>query len=199
MWRARDERLGGCQRPRIAARHEAPVDELPLLDAERLGALFQELLPRLIAVALRYTRDPDAARDVVQNAFEKVVRHGDQFRGGSKPSTWIHRIVANEALMWLRAERRRQRRWVTSEAWDQLPRPDPSPTAAECVERASEVRQLARAVAALREDERVVVEQCALEGRTYEDLGQSLGVHAAAVKSRAFRARRQLRRFLGPR
>lgn len=184
MWRTREVPAAG-----------GTGSELPLRDARRLGDLLEGLRPRLAAVALRYTRDADAAQDVVQNAFEKVLRHGDRFRGGAKPSTWIHRIVANEALMWLRAERRRSRRWVATEFWDQLSQPDPAPTPAERAERASEVGQLRRALAGLREDERAVVEG-ALAECSYRDLGRRLGLGPAAVKSRAFRARQQLRKFL---
>ena len=43
-----------------------------------------------------------------QNAFVKALRHREQFQGDAAPSTWIHRIVINEALMWLRSERRRR-------------------------------------------------------------------------------------------
>ena len=41
-------------------------------------------------------------------AFEKVIRYNDRFRGESRFSSWIHRIVVNEALMVLRDQRRRR-------------------------------------------------------------------------------------------
>ncbi len=87
---------------------------LPHCDRGRLGALFRSLEPRLTAVALRITRDESTAQDVVQNAFEKALRHGHRFRGECLVSTWMHRIVANEALMWLRSERRRARRRLSA-------------------------------------------------------------------------------------
>jgi|GEM_PF-4292866 len=62
------------------ARHIASENRLPLRDPERMGALMRSLEPRLSAVALGVTKDPDGAQDVVQNAFEKVLRHGDKFR-----------------------------------------------------------------------------------------------------------------------
>lgn len=185
MWRTRGVRAAGA----------ASATKLPLHDSRRLGALLEELRPRLAAVANRYTRDPDAAQDVVQNAFEKVMRYGDRFRGDSKPSTWIYRIVANEALMWLRAERRRNDRWETTQSWDQLRHPDPGPTPEERAERASDVDHLRRALAALRQDDRAVV-QGALAERSYQEVGQRLGLRPGAAKSRAFRARQQLRKFL---
>ena len=163
---------------------------------ERLGALLQELRPRLTAVALRFTRDAEIAHDVVQSAFEKAIRHRDQFRGHARVSTWVHRIVANEALMWLRSERRRDRRTgCLSEANPEAlvdPGPDP---AAELAEGQARL-QLRKGIARLGEEERDVIEGCVLRGRSYAEYGAERGVDPAAAKSRAFRARRHVQAIL---
>jgi RNA polymerase sigma-70 factor (ECF subfamily) len=91
-----------------SAPHIPAENRLPLRDPERLGALIRSLEPRLAAVALGVTKDPDAAQDVLQNAFEKVLRDGEKFRGQSRVSTWLYRIVTNEALMWRRRQSRRR-------------------------------------------------------------------------------------------
>jgi RNA polymerase sigma factor (sigma-70 family) len=168
---------------------------LPLREPERLGALFSRLEPRLEAVALRLTRDPDAARDIVQNAFEKVLRHGETFRGDARVSTWIHRIVANEALMWLRAQRQRsQIRWRPADG-DPLSG-DAAPTPAEALERREQIRHLRQGLDELSREEHDVVRCCALGGQSYAEYGGRNGIHPAAVKSRAFRARRRLAELL---
>ena len=86
--------------------------QLPHDDPERMGELMRSLEPRLIAVAMRITRAREAARDVVQSAFEKALRKARGFQGQARVSTWLHRIVVNEALMWLRGERRHRHRLV---------------------------------------------------------------------------------------
>jgi RNA polymerase sigma-70 factor (ECF subfamily) len=170
---------------------------LPMRDPERLGALLATLEPRLAAVALRFTRDPDAARDVVQNAFEKVLRHGEKFRGHARVSTWIHRIVANEALMWLRTQRRRKETRPGS-GLDDLPFAVASdaPTPAEAFERREQIDRLRSGLRELSHEERDVVRRCALDGQSYAAYAERAGLHPAAVKSRAFRARRHLAAFL---
>ena len=182
----------GDARPIVAA----PDALLPLRDPERLGALLSRLEPRLAAVALRFTRDPDAARDVVQNAFEKVLRHGEKFRGDARVSTWIHRIVTNEALMWLRAQRQRSEiRWQP--AHDDLPRAvDGAPTPAEALEQREQVNHLWHGLHELSSEEHDVMRCCALGGQSYAEYGGRKGIHPAAVKSRAFRARRRLAELL---
>jgi RNA polymerase sigma-70 factor (ECF subfamily) len=165
-------------------------------DTEQLGTLLAGLGPRLEAVALRITRHPEHARDVVQNAFEKVLRHGARFQGESKVSTWIHRIVTNEALMWLRSQRRRGEVQADGDLLDgpEAPRIDSGP--AEHTQRRENVRELQRGLRSLSEDERDVILRCALAEESYAAYGSRTGVHPAAVKSRAFRARRHLGELL---
>jgi len=169
---------------------------LPHDDPERLGALLADLEPRMTAVACRFTRDPDRARDVVQSAFEKVVRHGWRFQGNARVSTWIHRIVANEALMWLRSERRRSGLQRESIEGDTETIVDPTPAAPDLLDQKRRVSRLRQAIARLCREERDVIEHCTLAGLSYAEYAANAGVHPAAIKSRAFRARRHLARTL---
>jgi RNA polymerase sigma-70 factor (ECF subfamily) len=178
----------GEARPVVAAAEH----RLPLHDREQLGTLLTSLEPRLIGLALRITRHPESARDVVQNAFEKVIRHGARFQGQSRVSTWVHRIVANEALMWLRAQRRRAEVQASSETAEIAGLADASPGPAEWLHQHERVEQLHAGLRGLSHQERDVMLHCALEDESYADYGARAGVHPAAVKSRAFRARRHL-------
>ena len=174
----------------------AATRRLPRDDSAQLGALMRALEPRLRAVALRITRDSEAARDVVQSAFEKAIRHAGQFRGHARVSTWMHRIVANEALMWLRAEHRRQAHEVGVEDWEAVEIPDPAPSAVEHLERRQRRERVRASVSLLHPDERDVLMHCVLENRTYRQFATETGLHPAAVKTRAYRARRRLLRML---
>jgi RNA polymerase sigma-70 factor (ECF subfamily) len=169
---------------------------LPLRDPAAMGDLLARLEPRLRAVALGFTRDPEAARDVVQNAFEKVIRHGHKFLGQSRVSTWIHRIVANEALMWLRHQRRR--RDVGGDDGAEKIEIAVDPTASplerfEGTERSCRLRDGLTELSAVESD---IMRRCAIEGLSYAEYGAANGLHLAAVKSRAFRARRRLAALL---
>lgn len=183
---------GSFRSTRPLAIAEAPVG----LDPESLVALE----PRMRAVALRMTRDPDTAGDVVQSASEKIWRNRSQFRGDAKLSTWVHRIVVNEALMLLRARKRRDLRVPLTQpaangaAAEEIL--DETPSAPSRMERHEEIHRVRSGLARLRPDERDVLIHCALEGWSYERYGRHRGLGTAAVKSRAFRARRQLARML---
>ena len=165
---------------------------LPLDDPERMGELLLDLEPRLCAVALRTTRHPESARDVVQNAFEKVLLHGERFRGPSLVSTWLHRIVTNEALMWLRTQRRRGEGQANTDPAELAAVPDPAPGPAERLQRRERESCVHNGLQALSPDERDVLLRCALPEESYAAYGARTGIHPAAAKSRAFRARHRL-------
>lgn len=178
----------------VGGARRAPL--LPVGDRAAMGDLFARHAAQLRGVALRYTRNPDVASDVLQSAFEKVLRNGHQFRGGSKISTWLYRVVANESLMWLRAERRRGARFADGEPADLDRAADPKPGVAERLEDREELERLREAIRLLGPEERAVIEGCALAERSYAEWGSEQGLHPAAVKSRAFRARQHLRELL---
>jgi RNA polymerase sigma-70 factor (ECF subfamily) len=170
----------------------AAEKRLPLHDPARMNALIRKLEPRLAAVALGVTRDPDAARDVVQNAFVKVLRHGDKFRGQARVSTWMHRIVTNEALMWRRSQSRRREDPLEGhgERTSRMASAQRSP--ADLAEWRQQIDRLHAALVELPREEHEVLRGCSLEGQSYSEYGRRHGLHPAAVKSRAFRARRRL-------
>ena len=170
-------------------------DVLPLHDPERLGALLEELKPRLTAVALKYTRNHSAADDVVQNAFEKVIRNGHQFQGNSKVSTWIHRIVANEALMWLRSQNRRILVSMPEEDHT-LTLEYKAPNAYQEFENRELGKRLRSGLKQLRSEDRMLLENCVLQGRSYREYSEELGIHPSALKTRVFRARQNLSAYI---
>jgi RNA polymerase sigma-70 factor (ECF subfamily) len=167
-------------------------------DPERLGETLAGLHARMNAVARRVVRDPEAAEDVVQNAFEKAVRRISTFDGRALFSTWLHRIVVNEALMWLRTESRRSRRIeLTAEGGAEPERhADPDADPARRLFERERIDQLRAGIAALPALERDVLERCALAGESYETYASRAGIGAAAAKSRAYRARQRLRGWL---
>ena len=160
-----------------------------------LGAELCALRPRMTRVALRFA-PRDAADDIVQGAFEKALRNLHRFRGHARFSTWLHRFVVNEALMWLRSERRRRVRELDLDdcgdpAWESR---DPDP--AERLVASRRHALLHAGLARLPRDERDVLLRCGLGDVSYEAFGRETGLRAAAAKSRAFRARRKLRAWL---
>lgn len=168
---------------------------IKLLTANQLGKAYQEYQPRLMALGLRMLRNESDAEDVVHSGFEKALKNRHQFRGDAKISTWLHRIVANEALMFLRSKRRHptDSEDLLEQHHLQLEVPV---TADQELSRFEESALLQRAMRRLSTEDFQILERCGLRDESYAAFGKSMHLHPAAVKTRAFRARRKLREFL---
>lgn len=147
------------------------------------------------SIAMKYVRNEQDAEDVTQDAMLLAHRYRDAFRGDSRFSTWLYRVTATAALMFLRKQRRLSREipssgtGVDDEATPWLDRvASPGDLRAEVVARA-DLGIVAEAVAQLGAKYPAVFWKRYGEGRTETEIARELGVSVAAVKTRAFRAR----------
>jgi len=146
------------------------------------------------SVALKYIRNEQDAEDVTQDAMLLAHRYRDSFRGESRYSTWLYRVTATAALMFLRKQRRLSREIPASGSVDEegtglLERqPAPSDLCSEVIARA-DAATATQAVARLGAKYPAVFWKRYGEGRTETEIAKELGLSVAAVKTRAFRAR----------
>jgi RNA polymerase sigma-70 factor (ECF subfamily) len=146
------------------------------------------------SVALKYVRDDQDAEDVTQDALLLAHRYRDSFRGESRYSTWLYRVTATAALMFLRRQRRLSREVPSSAATGEDETPwlerhaAPDDVRAQLIAR-TEVAAMQRAVAALGVKYPAVFWKRYGEGRTETEIARELGLSVAAVKTRAFRSR----------
>lgn len=146
------------------------------------------------SVAMKYIRDEQDAEDVTQDAMLLAYRYRDSFRGESRYSTWLYRVTATAALMFLRKQRRLSREIPASGAVDDegtgLLERQAAPTdlRGDVIAR-SEVGTVSDAVARLGAKYPAVFWKRYGEGRTETEIAKELGLSVAAVKTRAFRAR----------
>lgn len=165
------------------------VDALRAGDAQAFAWLERENGPRMLAVARRILPEDADARDAVQDAFVSAVRGIERFEGGSRVSTWLHRIVVNAALMKLRSRRRRpespfepEASWAATDA-----------LAGESLERRERRERVRDAIASLAPHHREIIRLRDLEERDTRETAGVLSISPSAVKTRLHRARRALR------
>lgn len=153
------------------------------------------------SVAMKYVRDEQDAEDVAQDAMLLAHRYRNSFRGESRYSTWLYRVTATAALMFLRKQRRLAREVPASATTDEdgtpwLERqPDDADTRAEVIAR-DQLDDVRTAVAALGAKYPAVFWKRYGEGRTETEIARELGLSVAAVKTRAFRGRQAALRAL---
>src|SRR5262249_41042652 len=147
--------------------------------------------------------DSSEAADVTQEVFLKAFRGIKDFRGGSSLKTWLYRIAVREALNHRRWTWRHLRQQIflddaTGENNSIFELEDVSPSPFDTLA-SLEVQQVVhQALDNVGEAFRTAVILRDLEGMSYEEVAEVLGVSVGTVKSRILRGRRALREILEP-
>ncbi len=154
-------------------------------------ALVDAYWARSVRLAWALVGDPEDARDVAQEAFVAAYRALPQHAAGRPFYPWLRGILVNRAKVFVRTRNRaRARRERAAQR--------PGHWSGACERGASEpARELVqRGLAELDAGDRELIVLKHLEGYTYDELAQTLGIPRGTVMSRLYRARRRLRRVL---
>jgi RNA polymerase sigma-70 factor (ECF subfamily) len=162
-------------------------------DARAFDVLYARHTQTLYAVALRLTRDDDAAADIVHDVWLRALESAARFERRSAFRTWITGILINRVREHLRA----QRREAQFDGDDVEAIESPVATDAEPIDGARFDRlDLEAAIAALPARFRQVLVLHDVEGFTHEEIAEMLGVVPGTSKSQLSRARQRMRALL---
>ena len=156
---------------------------------------------QLYAAALRYTRNPDDARDLVQDTYLKAFTSFHQFEPGTNLRAWLYRILTTTFINTYRKDQRRpQVAQAELEDWQlaqaQSHTSDLGKSAeAEALENLPD-SDIKRALQEIPEEFRMVVYLADVEGFSYKEIAEIVGVPGGTVMSRLHRGRKQLREKL---
>ncbi|MFN2644731.1 MAG: RNA polymerase sigma factor [Burkholderiales bacterium] len=186
--------------PRPGASDTELLDAVASGDARAFEALMRRYNRMLFRTARAILRDDAEAEDALQEAYLQAHRSLASFRAEAKLSTWLARIVANEALMRVRKHTRRAEIMPMQSAdapeVEQVMASD-TDNAPDTRAARSEMRRLLEAqIDALPESYRAVFMLRAVEELSAEETGAVLDIPAATVRTRLFRARSLLREAL---
>ncbi len=169
-------------------------------DAEAFGMLVEAYQKNVFNVALQMTGNREDAQDMAQEAFLKAYSSLNSFRGDSKFSSWLYRIVANVCLDFKRRQGRRPSSSLTVEDEEgevlELDIADESQSPEKLLERKLTREAVRRGLAELPEEQRQILLLREIQGLSYEEIGEAMGLEPGTVKSRIFRARKKLCAFL---
>lgn len=155
-------------------------------DLEAFEALFRQHQKEVYAWIVRIVRNTGTAEDLTVETFWRIYRARERFDPAGNFRAWARRIATNAALDHLRHARKETE---LSEDFPASPRGDPAAQ--------GELRgQLRRAFLELPPKYRVVATLALIEDEPYQEIADAVGISAALVKVRVFRAVRMLRRTL---
>lgn len=171
--------------------------DIELIDQYLAGDIdaFNELVAahedRVFAICLRMLRNRDAALDATQDTFLTVFRKADRYRAQAAFSTWLYRVTVNTCYDHLRREKRKQADRLP-DAYDA-----PDPQAGDPFDAVDVRSDIESALQQLIPEFRAAVVLVDLQGMSLEQASDTLDVPTGTIKSRLFRARKQLAQNLG--
>ena len=165
-------------------------------DVNAFETLVLEYEKNVYNIALRMTGNSEDAADMTQEAFIKAYNSLSAFRGDSKFSVWLYRIVSNVCLDFLRSKNRRPTVSLSVEDDDgedtQLDVADESQSPELLLDRKLTRDSVRRGLDSLPPDYRQILLLREMQGLSYDEIAQALGLEVGTVKSRIFRARKKL-------
>jgi RNA polymerase sigma-70 factor (ECF subfamily) len=196
-------------RQKDRARDAILVEQTRQGDAKAFKRLVELHQGRLFAVAFGMLRDRDDAMDVVQDAFIKAHKKLGEFEGAAAFSTWLYRICVNLCIDKKRSDGRRKKVDMEDAAAVNLSEESlyadvgvgPRLSGSNPLKNASSKelgREIDAALAGLTEDHRSILLLREVEGMSYEEISETLGVPRGTVMSRLFHARKNMQRLLRP-
>ncbi|MBN2417863.1 MAG: sigma-70 family RNA polymerase sigma factor [Deltaproteobacteria bacterium] len=185
--------------------NSADIDESRLVDDLKKGnewayrQLVGKYQAKLRNVAYGITLDAEESADIIQDVFLKAYMGIEKFKGESSLYTWLRRITINESLNWVRKWKRRFR-WQHQS----LDQEDGSSLDVESDDAGPESSYSSRQIAGilkkgldmLPEKARAVLVLKEVEGLSYEEIAELVGINKGTVSSRIFYAREKLREYL---
>ena len=172
-------------------------------DEAVLRRRFQEealpLLDQLYGGALRLTRNPPDAEDLVQDTYMKAFQNFRSFKPGTNLKAWLYRIMTNTYINQYRKVQRRPTTQPTDEITDYqlMSTSTHESTGLESAEvvalKGLPDSQISDALNALSEENRMVVYYADVEGLAYKEIAEIMETPIGTVMSRLHRGRKQLR------
>jgi RNA polymerase sigma-70 factor (ECF subfamily) len=177
-------------------KHLSDQDLMKLVQAgdfSPAGVIFDRYSARIYNFSYRFLKSPQAAEDVTQDVFLKMLKYAQQFHGDAKLSTWLFSIAANLCRDHLRKADNKAKEPEETLLMLAAPREEGPDRALEMRE---DERRIQKALEMLTAEQREAIVLSRYQGLSYAEIAQIAGCSEGAVKTRVFRAMETLKKHL---
>ena len=165
-------------------------------DQAAIATLVAEQQRYVYSIAMSITKDPTEAADLTQDALIRFIRAIGSYRGETKLSTWLYRLVLNLGIDRMRRRGAPPIRLDDEGVDVDIASDDPIDDVAAVAERAEEAQIVRAAVAKLPDAQRLALTLHYFEDQRYEDIAEVMGVPLNTVKSHIRRGKERLAALL---
>lgn len=159
---------------------------------EAFGFLVDRYSPQLYPIIRRIAYNHDDTDDILQNVFVKVWKNVSKFRGESKLSTWLYSIATNEALSFIRQEKRDQKVPLANDDYDLAMTLESDPY----FDGDKLMRDFMAAIDLLPDKQKVAFQLRYFEDLPYDEISEITGTSIGALKANYHHAVKKLEKFI---
>lgn len=173
-------------------------------DDKALEQLYRRYYQRIYSFVLRYVKEPEKAKDILQETFLRVFNWREKYAPTAKFASWLYRIARN---LCIDEKRRYWNRMIDLDSQSRLNEDQQGPIemqvepgfdARERLEQDKKMEKIKQAIYSLSDEQRDVIILNKYQGLSYQEIGEILGISTESVKQRAYRAHLKLRELLEP-
>ncbi len=164
------------------------IKALRKADQKAQRQLYEKYASRMLGVCRRYISDPMAAEDILVEGFMKVFDKIDQFKSEGSFEGWIRRIMVNEALGYLRQQKRSLEDVSLDEAHGIAD--------FEQADQSLQAEEMMNMIGTLPTGYRTIFNLYAIEGYSHAEIADMLGITESTSKSQLHRARALLQQLV---
>ncbi|MFH1531596.1 MAG: sigma-70 family RNA polymerase sigma factor [Pseudomonadota bacterium] len=170
-------------------------------DHDAFRTLVQKYERRIYGIVVGMIRDREEAWDLTQEVFVKVYRHLGSFEGNSSLYTWMYRITVNLCIDFIRKRKGASLEFDDARNHDgpvglDSPVGKPADTPPQRLLREELVGKVNQALERLSPKHKQIVILREVEGLSYQEIADVLGISIGTVMSRLFHARKNMQRVL---
>lgn len=151
--------------------------------------LYEQLAGKMMGVCLRYARNEDEAKDVLQDGFVKVFQKLSSFKREGSFEGWVRRIMVNTALDYLR-KNKTNHQMIDADSVDYLLESD------DFIFESLAAEDLLKILQKIPDGYRTVFNMFAIEGYSHKEIADELDISVNTSKSQYSRARNHLKKII---